>query len=102
MTYRISMMLNDWSFWRWINLNWRWPAAVRGFTLRFIASSRSQSQTPVFRFGWDDVTDDCSFVLSRYFPGESQPDKSPIKHERYAQREKICALYGHGCQRHAV
>lgn len=28
MTYRISMMLNDWSFWRWINLNWRWPAAV--------------------------------------------------------------------------
>ena len=48
-----------------------------------------------FRFGWDDVPDDCSLVLSRYFPGESLPDKSPTKHERYAQREKICALYGY-------
>ena len=48
-----------------------------------------------FRFGWDDVQDDCKFVLSRYFPGEPPPDKSPSKHERYAQREKICALYGY-------
>lgn len=48
-----------------------------------------------FRFGWDDVPDDCSFVLSRYFPGESLPDKLPYKQERYAQREKICALYGY-------
>lgn len=48
-----------------------------------------------FHFGWDDVQDDCSFVLSRYFPGESLPDKLPYKHERYAQREKICALYGY-------
>ncbi len=46
-----------------------------------------------FRFGWDDVPDDCSFVLSRYFPGESLPEKLPYKQERYAQREKICALY---------
>ena len=48
-----------------------------------------------FRFGWDDVKDDCDFVLSRYFPGESLPDKVPYKHERYAQREKICVLYGY-------
>ncbi len=48
-----------------------------------------------FRFGWDDVPDDCSFVLSRYFPGESLPDKLPYKQERYAQREQICALYGY-------
>ncbi|MDM7074639.1 Tn3 family transposase, partial [Enterobacter asburiae] len=33
--------------------------------------------------------------LSRYFHGESLPDQSPTKHERYAQREKICALYGY-------
>lgn len=46
-----------------------------------------------FRFGWDDVKDDCNFVLSRYFHGESLPDKLPSKHERYAQRNKICALY---------
>ncbi|EBB8134367.1 DUF4158 domain-containing protein, partial [Salmonella enterica] len=48
-----------------------------------------------FRFGWSDVKDDCRFILSRYFHGESLPDQSPTKHERYAQREKICALYGY-------
>lgn len=48
-----------------------------------------------FHFGWDDVPDDCSFVLSRYFPGESLQDKLPYKQERYAQREQICALYGY-------
>lgn len=48
-----------------------------------------------FRFGWNDVQDDCSFALSRYFPGEALPEKLPTKHERYAQREKICALYGY-------
>ncbi|EAP0380223.1 hypothetical protein BMG45_19115, partial [Salmonella enterica] len=46
-----------------------------------------------FRFGWSDVKDDCNFILCRYFHGESFPDKSPTKHERYAQREKICVLY---------
>ncbi|HBR1679941.1 TPA: Tn3 family transposase, partial [Klebsiella pneumoniae] len=48
-----------------------------------------------FRFGWSDVKDDCNFILSRYFHGESLPEQSPTKHERYAQREKICALYGY-------
>jgi len=45
-----------------------------------------------FRFGWNDVKDDCDFILSHYFHGESFPDQSPTKHERYAQREKICNL----------
>lgn len=45
-----------------------------------------------FRFGWSDVKDDCDFILSHYFHGESLPDQSPTKHERYAQREKICVL----------
>ena len=48
-----------------------------------------------FRFGWNDVQDDCSFALSRYFLGEALPEKLPTRHERYAQREKICALYGY-------
>ncbi|EMQ2878835.1 Tn3 family transposase [Vibrio navarrensis] len=48
-----------------------------------------------FRFEWGDITDDCYFILSRYFPGEAFPDKLPNKHEHYAQREKICALYGY-------
>ncbi|HBY0648966.1 TPA: DUF4158 domain-containing protein, partial [Klebsiella pneumoniae subsp. pneumoniae] len=48
-----------------------------------------------FRFGWSDVMDDCNFILSRYFHGEPLPEQSPTKHERYAQREKICALYGY-------
>lgn len=48
-----------------------------------------------FRFGWSDVKDDCNFILSRYFHGEPLPEQSPTKHERYAQREKICALHGY-------
>lgn len=48
-----------------------------------------------FRFGWSDVKDDCNFILSRYFHHESLPEQSPTKHQRYAQREKICALYGY-------
>uniref|UniRef100_UPI000BE428F8 Tn3 family transposase n=1 Tax=Escherichia coli TaxID=562 RepID=UPI000BE428F8 len=48
-----------------------------------------------FRFGWKDVKDDCDFILRRYFGGASLPDEFPTKHERYAQREKICALYGY-------
>lgn len=48
-----------------------------------------------FRFSWNEVLDDCHFVLSRYFPGNSLPKKTPSKYERYAQREKICALYGY-------
>lgn len=31
-----------------------------------------------FRFGWDDVPDDCSFVLSRYFPGRLFLTNCPI------------------------
>ena len=48
-----------------------------------------------FRFGWGDVKDDSNFVLSRYFQGESLPELTLTKHERYAQREKICSLYGY-------
>lgn len=48
-----------------------------------------------FRFGWKDVKDDCDFILRRYFGGAYLPDEFPTKHERYAQREKICALYGY-------
>jgi TnpA family transposase len=48
-----------------------------------------------FRFGLSDVKDDCDFILSHYFHGESLSDQSPTKHERYAQRERICALYGY-------
>lgn len=47
-----------------------------------------------FRFNWSDVKGDCDFIPGRYFHGELLPDNSPSKHERYAQREKICALYG--------
>lgn len=48
-----------------------------------------------FRFGWSDVKDDSNFILSRYFQGESLTERPLTKHERYAQREKICALYGY-------
>lgn len=48
-----------------------------------------------FRFEWNDALDDCNFILSRYFPGESLPEQSPSKYERYIQREKICKLYNY-------
>lgn len=48
-----------------------------------------------FRFGWDDVKDDCNFILSRYFHGVPLTEQTLTKHERYAQREKICALYSY-------
>lgn len=48
-----------------------------------------------FHFNWHDVLDDCNFILSRYFPGESIPLQSPSKYERYAQREKIFKLYNY-------
>ncbi|MGW9797019.1 DUF4158 domain-containing protein [Serratia sp. 121840015-1] len=41
-----------------------------------------------FRFGWDEVPDDCSFVLSHYFLEVLLPDKIPTKQGSYAQREK--------------
>ena len=37
-----------------------------------------------FRFDWSDVEDDCAFVLSRYFAGESFERKEIIKHEHSA------------------
>ena len=74
------------------------PCSRRGFHAQIyciIQIAYFKAKHLFFLFGWDYVPDDCSFVLSRYFPGESLPDKSPTKHERYAQREKICALYGY-------
>lgn len=31
-----------------------------------------------FRFEWNDVRDDCNFILSRYFPGESLRNNRPL------------------------
>lgn len=48
-----------------------------------------------FRFDWSEVEDDCAFVLSRYFHGESFEHKPISKHEHYAQRERIADLFGY-------
>jgi len=37
-----------------------------------------------FRFDWNEVEDDCAFVLSRYFHGEAFDCKPITKHEHYA------------------
>jgi hypothetical protein len=39
-----------------------------------------------FRFDWNEVEDDCTFVLSRYFHGENFDRKLITKHEHYTQR----------------
>ena len=48
-----------------------------------------------FRFDWHEVEDDCAFVLSRYFHGESFERKAITKHEHYSQRGWIADLFGY-------
>jgi len=48
-----------------------------------------------FRFDWDEVEDDCAFVLSRYFHGEAFERKPITKHEHYTQRERVAELFGY-------
>jgi hypothetical protein len=48
-----------------------------------------------FRFAWDEVKDDCAFVLSRYFNGQVFEQKTITKHEYYTQRALIAKLFGY-------
>lgn len=48
-----------------------------------------------FRFDWNEVEDDCAFVLSRYFHGEPFVRKPTTRHGHYAQRERIAELFGY-------
>ena len=48
-----------------------------------------------FRFDWNEVEDDCAFVLNRYFHGETFERKAITKHEHYTQRERIAWLFGY-------
>jgi hypothetical protein len=48
-----------------------------------------------FRFDWNEVNDDCGFVLSRYFHDEVFERKPVSKHEHYTQRERIAELFGY-------
>lgn len=48
-----------------------------------------------FRFTWDDAQDDCTFVLTRYFNGQAFEPHVITKHEHYAQRTLIAALFGY-------
>lgn len=48
-----------------------------------------------FRFDWNEVEDDCTFVLSRYFHGETFERKPITKHEHYTQREGVSELFGY-------
>ena len=48
-----------------------------------------------FRFDWNEVEDDCAFVLSRYFHGDAFERKPITKHEHYTQREQVAELFGY-------
>ena len=48
-----------------------------------------------FRFTWDDAADDVAFVLTRYFNGQAFEPYAVSKHEHYAQRAMIAALFGY-------
>ncbi|UDI81674.1 transposase Tn3 family protein [Xanthomonas citri pv. mangiferaeindicae] len=46
-----------------------------------------------FRFDWNEVEEDCAFVLRRYFTDEPFECKAVTKHEHYTQRERIAELF---------
>ncbi len=46
-----------------------------------------------FLFDWNEVEDDCAFVLSRYFIGDAFERKSVTNHEHYTQRGRIAELF---------
>jgi len=48
-----------------------------------------------FPFTCHDVEDDCTFVLTRYFPGQTCALGMVTKHECYAQRARIADLFGY-------
>ena len=48
-----------------------------------------------FRFTWDEVVDDCAFVLSRYFDGEPFARIAITTHEHYRQQARIATLFGY-------
>jgi hypothetical protein len=48
-----------------------------------------------FRFTWDDVQEDCAFVLTRYFDGQTFEPRAITQHEHYAQRAMIAELFGY-------
>lgn len=48
-----------------------------------------------FRFDWNEVEDDCAFVLSRYFIGNVFERKPITNHEHYTQRGQIAELFGY-------
>jgi TnpA family transposase len=48
-----------------------------------------------FRFTWDEIQEDCVFVLSHYFNGRVFEQKAITKHERYTQRTLIAELFGY-------
>lgn len=54
-----------------------------------------KAKNDFFRFHWRNVEDDCAFVLSRYFQGETFETKQISKYEHYSQRGKIAALFGY-------
>ncbi len=48
-----------------------------------------------FRFTWEEVQEDCVFVLSHYFNGCVFEQEAITKHERYTQRTLITELFGY-------
>jgi len=48
-----------------------------------------------FRFTWEEVQEDCAFVLARYFNDRAFEPQAITKHEHYTQRAMIAKLFGH-------
>jgi len=61
----------------------------------FLQIGYFKAKQAFFWFDWNEVEDDCAFVLSRYFHGAAFKLKAITKHEHYTQRERIAELFGY-------
>lgn len=57
--------------------------------------NRHFSNFPIFQFSWDEVEDDCTFILTHYFNDLAFLPVAITKHEYYAQRALIVDLFGY-------
>lgn len=48
-----------------------------------------------FVFDWSEAAEDCAFITSRYFQDQAVTLLPITKHERYAQRDGVAALFGY-------
>jgi hypothetical protein len=77
--------------------SWRSPAVVPALHAQVycvLQIGYFKAKQAFFRFTWDNAQDDCVYVLTRYFNGQTFEPKTITQHEYYTQRALIAELFG--------